>query len=564
MYSAKYGGRSGRAKGKQTASKKKKHQKCSICQTQGHSAEDCPRIKNPEKNSGGAGSGISHKGTNRPGGHPNGRSKSDTDDKGDSSENSRLLPAGFFATVEDIMVDIMSSTTTSTTTTVLVPPKPPPPVIFDAGCDVGGALEYVESVVSSNKKKASTTTYRKSMDTQSAIPYAGCICRQMLKPGKAWKADAQRTLWMKEADPHTFFALGLGAGFLSEPQEGSDEEGENDEREAAADALLEAIETDDRVVGFFAKLDYSPERMERPGYERDAQLSRFRATCSAAIEANVPIQCRVAPGPSDDTNDNDNDGSQNNDADPYILVMRDLATILLEMTPPPLAESSDHTSSSSSNNNNNGLRVHLVCWNGNSTHMMKLLTAFPNNLYVGMNAAVGFAKASRAHECAFDLPLNRLLLETDAPNAIPAPITISMGRGAFCHSGLIPFVAAAVAGHKGSLVTALDVANAAAENVAKLYGHGVASRIEEVASELAETIEAFKKEKEQEALDQAAEAITQNELEPASTEVFESKKEKKKKKKKGKAAGPGGVTHEAAGETTELDFDESFLDSMVS
>jgi len=67
-----------------------------------------------------------------------------------------------------------------------------------------------------------------------------------------------------------------------------------------------------------------------------------------------------------------------------------------------------------------------------------------------MNAAVGFTKATRAHECAFDVPLHRLLLETDAPHAIPAPVTIAMGRAAFCHSGLVPFVAAAVAGHKSN------------------------------------------------------------------------------------------------------------------
>lgn len=532
MYSAKYGGRSGRSKGKQAVSKKKKHQKCSLCQEKGHDAEDCPRVKTNSRNSGGAGSGRSHKSSRKAG-----------DGKQDdgSSEKNGLLPPGFFTTVDELVSDIRANTTSEDK-------QLPPPVLFDAGCDVGEALDQIAST---NKKKSATVTYR---NAAAAVPYAGCLCRQLLKPGKAWKPNAQRNAYMKEADPHTFFVLGLGNGFLhgSGDDDDSEDEGDADEVEEAISALLDAMDVDDTIVGVFVKLDYSSDYLERPGCDRAAQLRRFRATCNAALDANIPIQCRVEPGPTDEKTaiaEESGDDDNAKDADPYKLVMRDLATVLLEMSPEDASAS---------------LKIHLVCWNGNSTHLLKLLGAFPENLYVGMNASVGFTKATRAHECAFEVPLNRLLLETDAPNAIPAPVTIATGRSAFCHSGLVPFVAAAVAEHKSNLgVTALDVARAAADNVVTLYGEGIGARVEEAGFELAEMIETARKEQEELEEREAAAAKEEGEQQ-ANNEEFESKQEKKKKKKKkGKGGGQGSGDQESNGADVEADFDEGVLAAMV-
>ena len=132
------------------------------------------------------------------------------------------------------------------------------------------------------------------------------------------------------------------------------------------------------------------------------------------------------------------------------------------------------------------LRIHLACWAGKCEHMVKLLGAFPETIWVGFNGSVGFAKATVTHECAFDIPLGKLLLESDAPLVIPAPVASAMGRGAFCHSGLIPFVADAVSGVKKGAASAVEVARAAAENTALLYGGGINARFRAWAEEAVE------------------------------------------------------------------------------
>jgi Tat protein secretion system quality control protein TatD with DNase activity len=424
MYSAQYGGRSGRAKGKTP-----KGDKCSICEKKGHVEADCPKRDDPKfklKAKTGAGSGFTHK-TSRKAGSDKKKNGSSGDD-GNGNETA-LTPV---FEIKD--VDAQNS----------------PFFCFDAGCDVGESIDSLATLQGSSKRAMSA--YQAALNGSKDL-YGGCICRQLLKPGRPWNADAVRTKMMLEADPHTFFVVGLGPGFLMsksgadadmDDEDASEDDDDDDDLEEAVDALMEAIEVDDRVVGFYAKLEYAPEVLEFPGFDRQTQLRRFRATCTAAIQSNVPVQCRVLPGAAD-----------KDDVDAHKLVMKDLAKVLVEMTPE--SESS------------NSLKVHLVCWNGTSENLMKILKAFPTNVYVGMNAAVGFAKASVAHECAFDVPLDRLLLETDSPNTIPATVVAGMGRKAYCHSGHVPIVAAAIAEHKkNSGYSAIDVARMASNNTAAL------------------------------------------------------------------------------------------------
>jgi Tat protein secretion system quality control protein TatD with DNase activity len=336
---------------------------------------------------------------------------------------------------------------------------------------VGESIDSLAILQGSSKRAMSK--YQAALNSSKEL-YGGCICRQLLKPGRAWNADAVRTKMMLEADPRTFFVVGLGPGFLmsnsgdDEDDSEDDNDDADDDLEEAIDALVEAVDEDERVVGFYAKLEYAPEVLEFPGFDRQTQLRRFRATCTAAIQSNVPIQCRVSPGAAD----------KDYDVETHKLVMRDLAQVLVEMSPASESESS--------NNNNSSLKVHLVCWNGTSENLMKILKAFPDTVYVGMNAAVGFAKASVAHECAFDVPLDRLLLETDSPNTIPATVVASMGRKAYCHSGHVPIVAAAIAEQKkNSGYSAIDVARMASKNTVALYGRGIAERQQEAAVEAA-------------------------------------------------------------------------------
>jgi Tat protein secretion system quality control protein TatD with DNase activity len=451
MYSAQYGGRSGRAKGKTP-----KGDKCPICQKKGHVEDSCPKREDTKfkiKAKTGAGSGFSHKTSRKAGSDEKQKNKNDQQD-GNGNETA-LTPV-----FEIQEVDAQNS----------------PFFFFDAGCDVGESIDSLAILQGSSKRAMSK--YQAGLDSSKEL-YGGCICRQLLKPGRPWNADAVRTKMMLEADPRTFFVVGLGPGFLMnksaddmDDDDASDaDDDDDDDLEEAVDALMEAVDEDERVVGFYAKLEYVPEVLEFPGFDRETQLRRFRATCTAAIQSNVPVQCRVLPGAAD----------KEYDVETHKLVMKDLAKILVEMTP-----------ASEESSNNSSLKVHLVCWNGTSENLMKILKAFPDTVYVGMNAAVGFAKASVAHECAFDVPLDRLLLETDSPNTIPATVVASMGRKAYCHSGHVPIVAAAIAEQKkNSGYTAMDVAQMASNNTVALYGRGIAERQQEAAVEAAVRAEAL-------------------------------------------------------------------------
>jgi Tat protein secretion system quality control protein TatD with DNase activity len=100
------------------------------------------------------------------------------------------------------------------------------------------------------------------------------------------------------------------------------------------------------------------------------------------------------------------------------------------------------------------------------------LQKFPHNIWIGMDGSVTFAKVTRAHECAFEVPLSKVLLETGAPTTIPSQISKSKGREAFCHSGLVPYIAESIAEFKsgGALdVSAEEVARAASTNTILLY-----------------------------------------------------------------------------------------------
>jgi hypothetical protein len=457
-----YGGRSGRAKGKAPKGKKSK---CALCDAKGHVAADCP-VKDvlpdvTRANKTGQGHGLTHR-TSRKAKKPE-----------DSASQQEQQPGGCVVDANAIF-DMK-----------LVEQNPF--FFFDAGCDVAATLDALAALQGSGKK--AVKAYQSSLAAVKTL-YGGCICRQFLKPGKPWQKNAARTQMVLDADPLVFFVVGLGPGFLlgeSQREDDGDSHCDNDDQTAsnsnemdqAVTELLAAAEADDRVVGFCCKLDYSPETLCLPGYDRDTQLRRLRATCAAAIRRAVPIQCRVAPGAAAvDRNSTTGASSSScceDDSEAYKQVIKDLAKVLLDMTP-PTDETKGSNQEATSTTTNSLLQVHLSCWNGTEAHMMHLLKAFPNTIHIGMNATVGFGKQKVAHDCAFSVPLDRLLLETDAPLVIPAPLVSAMGRKAFCHAGCIPFIAAAVAEQKKNCVAAVEVARAAATNTIKLYGRGIAER----------------------------------------------------------------------------------------
>lgn len=475
MYSSKFGGRAGRSK-KMNPKASGTKKKCPFCGAKGHDGETCPKkdtgIVPIVTVIGGAGSGISHK-TSR---------KATTSCTKDSSEEGRMTVGN------DHGLTVVNDN---------------PYFVFDAGCDVGASIDGLAILLKVPEKKC-VSTYHAAI---SGPLYGGAICRQYIKANKPWKKDSPRVLSMTEADPNLFFVIGLGHAYL----EGEDDD-DNDEYERAIEALADAMDEDERVVGFCAKLDYSPDMTIRTAI--GTQLRRLKATCQAAMQESVPIQIRVGTVDDDET---------------QVQVMKDLARILLDVIPADDEEA---------------LQVHLSCWSGKSETMLKLLTAFPDTLYIGMSPAVGFAKASVAHECAFDLPLNRLILETD--NVIPAPVTKSLGRKAFSHSGLVPYCALAVAEQKK--IPPEDVARAASENTIRLYGRGLIERSKQAAVEAKARI-AKQKQLDLERAGEEAAAESGNEDEA------DVKQKKKKKKKK------GGIDQKQ--EETERNIDDEILSSML-
>jgi len=223
-----------------------------------------------------------------------------------------------------------------------------------------------------------------------------------------------------------------------------------------------------KFVGVFADLDYTTPTTKN----RELQLRRLDCTIKAAIEIDCPIQIRISSllsssngnegselnknhddeGNNDASNDNTNDTTCTDD--PYLLAIRDLGKLLLDAgtTAAPFNDNNDNNNSSESESEpeflSNKLKVHLSCWNGKSDHMMAFVKAFPYNLYVGFDATVTFSKAKHLHECAFDIPLSNILLETGQPSRIPSIVANKISsKDAFCHSGYIPYIADSIANY---------------------------------------------------------------------------------------------------------------------
>ncbi len=100
------------------------------------------------------------------------------------------------------------------------------------------------------------------------------------------------------------------------------------------------------------------------------------------------------------------------------------------------------------------------CFSG-SAEMAKEIIKL--GMYVGMGGAVTFKNAVKPVEVARLLPLDRLLLETDAPYMTPVPF-----RGKRCDSAHIAFTAERIAEIKGiDSQQLIDICN---ENAKRLFG----------------------------------------------------------------------------------------------
>ena len=92
----------------------------------------------------------------------------------------------------------------------------------------------------------------------------------------------------------------------------------------------------------------------------------------------------------------------------------------------------------------------------------RMLRAF-SGLRIGLTGCATFKNAKHLQEVARNIPIDRLLLETDGPFMAPDGC-----RGDIAHPGHIPMVAKAIAGFRGSTIE--DVLSRCLENTRKVYG----------------------------------------------------------------------------------------------
>lgn len=306
-----------------------------------------------------------------------------------------------------------------------------PFLFYDTGCDSSSCLEYLRTARKLSSVEAELE-YQRAIDTaRKSSNFGGLITRVLMEPDLPFTVPVEH-----EEMTHVWYTVGLHREFLYNDS--------NDESMVAV--LLETARLERKVVGFFSDLDYSSDPLgSRPGCDRECQLRRLRCTCLAAGEADIAIQIRTTPS-SSAAAALSSESNHHAPAD----VMADVEAVLHEVT----TQYPD-------------VRIHLSCWFGTADVMNRLITKYPRNVWIGLDGAVTFAKAHHAHECAFDVPLSRLIL--DSGTTIPAIVAKTLGRDAFCHSGLIPFLAEAVARYKPDVALAVTVARAASTNALALY-----------------------------------------------------------------------------------------------
>lgn len=101
----------------------------------------------------------------------------------------------------------------------------------------------------------------------------------------------------------------------------------------------------------------------------------------------------------------------------------------------------------------------LHCFSGSKEMAREIIKL---GMYIGLNGVVTFKNARKSLEVVHEIPIERLVLETDCPYLAPEP-----KRGKRNDSSLIPFIAERIADELG--MDAQELLNITAENAEKLY-----------------------------------------------------------------------------------------------
>ena len=107
-------------------------------------------------------------------------------------------------------------------------------------------------------------------------------------------------------------------------------------------------------------------------------------------------------------------------------------------------------------------KIHVHCFTSTPEFVESLL-ALDAQIFVGFTGIVTFNNAQNVRDAAAIVPIDQMLLETDAPYMAPVPF-----RGKPCHSGYIPFIAEKLAEIKN--VPVEELYRHCRENTRKCYG----------------------------------------------------------------------------------------------
>ncbi|MCL2259998.1 MAG: TatD family hydrolase [Fibromonadales bacterium] len=108
------------------------------------------------------------------------------------------------------------------------------------------------------------------------------------------------------------------------------------------------------------------------------------------------------------------------------------------------------------------IKAHIHCYTGTTEFAQKILS-LKGNYFFGFTGAVTFDKTANIREAATAIPLNKILLETDAPYLAPVPF-----RGKTCTPAMIPKIAQVLANIKNISID--ELFKACRENTREMYG----------------------------------------------------------------------------------------------
>jgi len=111
--------------------------------------------------------------------------------------------------------------------------------------------------------------------------------------------------------------------------------------------------------------------------------------------------------------------------------------------------------------------LHLHCFSGSWTEAERWMKTFPGSK-IGLTGLVTFPDALQVHEVAAKIPLDKILLETDAPYFLPKNIDRAKYQGNLCLPGHVVRTAARIAELRGDDVRNILAANVT--NVQAIYG----------------------------------------------------------------------------------------------